>query len=127
MKIWLVKSKTELIICKTDYYISISKAIHTIVFTWYEWLYKLWCKNSGFMKNEQKIPNGIEIHAVKLNISSIRYICFWTDFSLESLSFLIIYIASIPTIIFVTVRKDFNQAYSESVFDKSMIWLNDIV
>ena len=33
------------------------------------------------MKNEQKVPNGIEIYAVKPNISLIRYICFWTDFS----------------------------------------------
>ncbi|HFJ9287064.1 TPA: hypothetical protein ACGW44_005049, partial [Bacillus toyonensis] len=40
-----------------------------------------WCKNSGFMRNEQKIPSGIELYAVKPNISLIRYICFWTDFS----------------------------------------------
>ena len=67
-----------------------------------------WCKNSGFMKNEQKIPNGIEIYAVKPNISSIRYICFWTDFPLGEFVLLIICIASIPAIIFVAVRKDFN-------------------
>ena len=81
MKIWLVKSKTELIICKTDYYISISKPFIPLFSHGMNGFYRLWCKNSGFMKNEQKIPNGIEIHAVKLNISSIRYICFWTDFS----------------------------------------------
>jgi transposase len=40
-----------------------------------------WCKNSRFIKNEPKIPNGIELYAVKPKISLIRYICFWTDFS----------------------------------------------
>lgn len=34
----------------------------------------LWCKNSGFINSEQKIPNGIEIYAVKPKISWIRYI-----------------------------------------------------
>ncbi|WP_257144463.1 relaxase/mobilization nuclease domain-containing protein, partial [Bacillus wiedmannii] len=34
---------------------------------------RLWCKNSGFMKNEQKIPNGIEIYAAKPKSSLIRY------------------------------------------------------
>jgi hypothetical protein len=40
-----------------------------------------WCKNREFTKIEQKIPNGIELYAVKPKISWIRYICFWTDFS----------------------------------------------
>ena len=40
-----------------------------------------WCKNLGFTKTEQKIPNGIELYAVKPKISWIRYTCFWTDFS----------------------------------------------
>lgn len=49
------------------------------------------------MKNVQKIPNGIEIYAGKPQISSIRYICFWADFSPWSVCpFLIICIASIP-------------------------------
>ena len=38
-------------------------------------------QNREFTKIEQKIPNGIELYAVKPKISWIRYICFWTDFS----------------------------------------------
>ena len=67
-----------------------------------------WCKNSGFMKNEQKIPNGIEIYAVKPNISSIRYICFWTDFSPWRVCPFDHMHSFYSSDHFVAVRKDFN-------------------
>ena len=66
-----------------------------------------WAKHP-FMKNEQKVPNGIEIYAVKPNISSIRCVFFGQTSPRGEFVLLIIYIASIPTIIFGAVRKDFN-------------------
>ena len=80
-----------------------------------------------FMKNEQKVPNGIEIYAVKPNISSIRCVFFGQTSPRGEFVLLIIYIASIPTIILEPFARISIQAYSESVFDKSMILLNDIV
>ncbi|OUB57310.1 hypothetical protein BK750_32320 [Bacillus thuringiensis serovar jegathesan] len=67
-----------------------------------------------FMKNEQKIPNGMELYAVKPKVAWIRYICFWTDFSPGKVyPFLTIYMASIPAIIFVAVRNDLNPSIFE--------------